>query len=92
MKLFLEFLLKTFCHIRVTISRGRFHQHFRPNFSLEQNEKPFLANGVWRNCERRLAKKQTILANFDLLLAFKLNGKFFAKPRAPATFRLAKTV
>ncbi len=38
-----------FLHLYLKMStKGQFHQHFCPTFSREQDEKLFLANGIWQ--------------------------------------------
>ncbi len=75
------------------LTKGRFYQHFRPNFSPKQNERLFLANCVWRMA-KGVCKNQAILANIDLILAFNVVGeiewKFFLKTPNIGNFSLGE--
>ena len=82
-------LLKTDPKHTFCARRGRFHQHWRPTFLRAQNEKLFSAHKFG---ERRMAFRKfrpNITHNIWLV---KLNGEFFAKHRAPASFRLVLKV
>ncbi len=90
------FLLRMDTGLSFLFFWGRFHQHFRAQYSI-----PFLANGNWWMAQGVWWMAHGIWQIFSHLsgnfsyslwgrMLVKLNGEFFAKRRAPVSFCLAK--